>query len=261
MSAAHHSGQNAGAVLQVEQLVKRFGGLLATDHVSLTLEPGELHAIIGPNGAGKSTLIGQIGGEITPLSGRVLLASEDITHLGPAARALRGLARSYQITSVFPEFSVLENVLLALQAHDGHSFGIWSPLLGERALVDAAQAAIEQVGLAARAGSRVADLAHGERRQLELAMVLAPAPKLLLLDEPTAGMSQTESAMVTSLLRGLKGRFTILLVEHDMDVVFSLADRISVLVYGRIVASGTPDQISGNPQVREAYLGDEEVAL
>lgn len=259
MSAPDVGQAEGGAVLQVEQLVKRFGGLLATDHVCLSLQAGELHAIIGPNGAGKSTLIGQIGGEIAPLSGRVILGGEDLSGLGPAERALRGLARSYQITSVFPEFSVLENVVLALQAHDGHSFGIWRPLLGEAALVDAARAAIEQVGLGSRAASRVADLAHGERRQLELAMVLAPSPKLLLLDEPTAGMSQTESAMVTALLRGLKGRFTILLVEHDMDVVFSLADRISVLVYGRIVATGTPDQISGNPQVREAYLGEEEL--
>ena len=244
-------------MLQVDQLVKRYGGLLATDHVSLSLQPGELHAIIGPNGAGKTTLIGQLGGEIPPLSGRVVFNGEDITTLGPPERALRGLARSYQITSVFPEFTVLENVALAMQAHRGHSFGCWTPVLRQPGLVEPARAAIEQVGLGHRTLTPVSELAHGERRQLELAMVLVANPKLLLLDEPMAGMSHQESLKVVELLRGLKGRYTILLVEHDMDAVFSLADRISVLVYGRVIASGTPDEISGNPEVRAAYLGEE----
>ena len=247
------------AVLQVEQLVKRYGGLLATDHVSMQLMPGELHAIIGPNGAGKTTLIGQLGGEVMPDAGRIIFDGHDISRLGPPQRAQRGLARSYQITSVFPEFSVLENVVLAMQARSGHSFGAWTPVLGQEALVHPAQAAIAQVGLLERLHAPVSDLAHGERRQLELAMVLVAQPKLLLLDEPMAGMSHQESGKVVELLRSLKGRYTILLVEHDMDAVFSLADRISVLVYGRIIACGTPQEISASSEVRAAYLGDEGI--
>lgn len=246
-------------VLQVEGLVKRYGGLLATDQVSLSLVPGELHAIIGPNGAGKTTLIGQLGGEVLPDEGRVLFDGHDISRLSPAQRALRGLARSYQITSVFPEFTVLENVALAMQARSGHSFGLWTPVLRQAALVQPAEQAIRQVGLADRLHAPVSELAHGERRQLELAMVLVSQPRLLLLDEPMAGMSHQESTKVVELLRSLKGRYTILLVEHDMDAVFSLADRISVLVYGRIIACGTPDDISANAEVRAAYLGDEGI--
>ena len=248
-------------ILQVQQLVKRYGGLLATDHVSLTLAPGELHAIIGPNGAGKTTLIGQLGGEARPDSGTVTFDGQDVTALAPAARALRGLARSYQITSVFPEFSVLENVALARQAHGGHSFGFWKPVLRQAELVEPALSAIEQAGLAHRAQSPVADLAHGERRQLELAMVLVAEPRLLLLDEPMAGMSRQESGKVVQLLQGLKGRYAMLLVEHDMDAVFALADRISVLVYGRIIATGSPAEIRANEEVRTAYLGDETLPV
>jgi branched-chain amino acid transport system ATP-binding protein len=245
--------------LQVTNLVKRYGGLLATDHLSISLMPGELHAIIGPNGAGKSTLIGQLGGEVRPESGRIEFAGQDISTIPPAQRALRGLARSYQITSLFTEFSVLENVALAMQAHRGHSFNFWTPMLKQANLVEPALRAIEQAGLSHRTQSLVSELAHGERRQLEMAMVLVADPKLLLLDEPMAGMSHQESGKVVELLRSLKGRYTVLLVEHDMDAVFSLADRISVLVYGSIIACGTPDEISANPEVRMAYLGDEEM--
>ena len=246
-------------LLQLEQLVKRYGGLLATDHVSLALAPGELHAVIGPNGAGKTTLIGQLAGEIRPDSGRTLFDGRDITGLPTAQRALLGLARSFQITSVFPEFTVLENVALAMQAHCGHSFRFWTPVLSQAELVEPAHSAIAQTGLAERSSARVAELAHGERRQLELAMVLVARPKLLLLDEPMAGMSRQESGLVVELLGRLKGQYTMLLVEHDMDAVFALADRVSVMVNGAIVASDKPEAIRGNELVRRAYLGDEEL--
>lgn len=245
------------AVLRVEQLVKRYGGLLATDHVDLELQPGELHAIIGPNGAGKTTLIGQLGGEVPPDSGKVFFDGVDVSRLTPPQRARKGLARSYQITSVFSEFTVLENVVLAMQARAGHSFGSWTPVLQQSELVTPATVAVAQAGLTNRLHAPVSELAHGERRQLEMAMVLVAEPRLLLLDEPMAGMSHQESGKVVELLRSLKGRYTVLLVEHDMDAVFSLADRISVLVYGRIIATGTPQQISANAEVRAAYLGDE----
>ena len=248
-------------MLQIRQLTKRYGGLLATDQLSLSLAAGELHAIIGPNGAGKTTLIAQLSGEVAPDSGAIEFDGHDITALLPAQRALRGLARSYQITSVFPEFSVLENVTLAMQAHRGHSFGFWTPMLAQPALVEPAMRAIAQAGLSQRCSSKVSELAHGERRQLELAMVLVAEPKLLLLDEPMAGMSHQESGNVVRTLQGLKGRYTMLLVEHDMDAVFALADRISVMVYGRIIASGTPDDIRNNEEVKVAYLGEEALPL
>ena len=252
---------NAEPLLQIDKLVKRYGGLLATDHVTLALQGGELHAIIGPNGAGKTTLIGQLGGEVKPDSGSIAFDGHDITALPSADRALRGLARSFQITSVFPEFTVLENVVLAMQAHCGHSFGFWKPVLQQAELVEPALRAIGQAGLRHRTDAPVAELAHGERRQLELAMVLVARPKLLLLDEPMAGMSHQESGKVVDLLAGLKGDYTILLIEHDMDAVFALADRISVLVNGGIVASDQPAAIRVNEQVRMAYLGDEELPL
>jgi branched-chain amino acid transport system ATP-binding protein len=248
-------------MLQIRQLTKRYGGLLATDQLSLSLPAGELHAIIGPNGAGKTTLIAQLSGEVVPDSGAIEFDGHDITALLPAQRALRSLARSYQITSVFPEFSVLENVTLAMQAHRGHSFGFWTPMLAQPALVEPAMRAIAQAGLSQRCTSKVSELAHGERRQLELAMVLVAEPKLLLLDEPMAGMSHQESGNVVRTLQGLKGRYTMLLVEHDMDAVFALADRISVMVYGRIIASGTPDDIRNNEEVKIAYLGEEALPL
>jgi branched-chain amino acid transport system ATP-binding protein len=247
------------APLQTQALVKRYGGLLATDHVSLHLAHGELHAIIGPNGAGKTTLIGQLGGELQPDSGDVFLQGECVTALPAADRALRGLARSYQISSAFPEFTVLECVALAKQAHAGHSFGAWRALLKRASLVDPAEHAIAQAGLRHRISQRVSDLAHGERRQLELAMVLVSQPKVLLLDEPMAGMSHQESMKVVDLLATLKRDYTLLLVEHDMHAVFALADTISVLVNGAIIASGKPEEIRQDPEVRSAYLGDEEL--
>jgi len=244
--------------LQVEGLVKRFGGLLATDHLSMSLAGGEIHAVIGPNGAGKTTLINQLGGEITPDAGRIVFDGRDITHQPPWRRALAGIGRSYQITSVFADFTVLQNLCLAVQAHAGHSFRFWGRAAGQRRLREPAEAALQRVGLQARAATRVAELAHGERRQLEIAMTLAGGATLLLLDEPMAGMSHAESEQVVALLASLKGEHTVLLVEHDMDAVFSLADRITVLVYGSALASGTPDEIRSNDAVRDAYLGQQE---
>jgi branched-chain amino acid transport system ATP-binding protein len=244
-------------ILEVTGLVKRFGGLLATDHLSLSLQRGEIHAVIGPNGAGKTTFINQLGGEILSDEGRIVFDGQDITREPPFRRARVGLGRSYQITSVFNDFSVLQNTALAVQAHAGHSFRFWRAAAREAALVEPALAALAQVGLTERAHTPVSVLAHGERRQLEIAMVLATGAKLLLLDEPMAGMSPIESEAVVALLKKLKGQCTILLVEHDMDAVFALADRITVLVYGHPVATGTPDEIRHHPEVREAYLGEE----
>jgi branched-chain amino acid transport system ATP-binding protein len=245
--------------LAVSGLTKRFGGLTATDRVDLTVEAGEVHAVIGPNGAGKTTLINQLSGELAPDAGTIRLDGRDITAEPVYRRALMGLGRSYQITSVFPEFSVLINVILAVQAHAGHSFSFWQPVARERELTTRAGAALEQVGLVAKADVPVAALAHGERRQLEMAMTLATQPKLLLLDEPMAGMSLAESERLVRLLSALKGRYGILLIEHDMDVVFKLADRISVLVYGKVIACGSPESIRGNADVRAAYLGDPDL--
>jgi branched-chain amino acid transport system ATP-binding protein len=248
------------SLLAITGLRKRFGGLAATDGVDLTVLPGEIHAVIGPNGAGKTTLINQLSGELAPDAGSIHLAGQDITAEPVYRRALMGMGRSYQITSVFPEFSVLINVVLAVQAHAGHSFSFWRPLASEKALIEQAHAALAQVGLTARARVPVAALAHGERRQLEMAMTLATQPKLLLLDEPMAGMSLAESERMVELLAALKGRYGMLLVEHDMDAVFKLADRISVLVYGRVIACGEPVDIRANPEVRAAYLGEGDVA-
>ena len=236
-----------------------FGGLAAVSGVSLECGVGRVHAVIGPNGAGKTTLINQLSGEITPDAGTLRFADSDITHEPVYRRALLGLGRSYQITSVFPEFDALTNVMLAVQAHTGHSFSFWKPLVAEAAVLERARAALDQVGLSSRANVSVAALAHGERRQLEMAMTLAPGPRLLLLDEPMAGMSLAESERLIGLLAGLKRRYGILLVEHDMDAVFKLADRISVLVYGRVIACGTADEIRANPDVRTAYLGEQDL--
>ncbi len=249
----------AEPLLHVEGLTKRFGGVLATDGVTLTVPRGEFHAIIGPNGAGKTTLIGLLSGEIAPQSGTIRFDGGDITRLPVHRRSRIGLARSFQITSLFPDFTVLDNVALAVQAHAGHSFHFWRPARRDPALRQPAQAALERAGLAARAAMRVGSLSHGEQRQLEIAMALAAQPRLLLLDEPMAGMGQEESARMVNTLRALKGDVTILLIEHDMETVFALADRISVLVYGRIVASGDPAAIKADAAVREAYLGEQEV--
>jgi len=245
------------ALLDVRGLAKSFGALRATDGVDLDVREGETHAIIGPNGAGKTTLIGQLAGNLRPDAGRIRFAGEDITALAAPARSRKGLARSFQITSIYREFTALDNVALAVQAHAGHSFRFWRPARSEPELRDPARAILEEVGLGARADVRAANLAHGEQRQLEIAMVLATRPRLMLLDEPVAGMGTDESQRMVRFLGGLKGKRTMVLVEHDMDAVFTLADRISVLVYGRIIASGTPEEIRANPEVRTAYLGEE----
>jgi branched-chain amino acid transport system ATP-binding protein len=247
----------ADAVLRIDGLTKSFGGLRVTDRVTLDVRPGELHAVIGPNGAGKTTLISQISGMLRPDAGRILFRGEDITRLPVERRAWRGLARSFQITSVLPGFSILENVALAVQARSGSSFRFFGRAAEEEALNAPALAALAQVGLAPRAAVPAGELSHGEKRALELAIALAMEPKLLLLDEPMAGTGHDESNRLVALLRGLKGRFPMVLVEHDMRAVFALADRISVLIYGRILASGTPEEVRADPQVVAAYLGDE----
>jgi branched-chain amino acid transport system ATP-binding protein len=246
------------SLLQIEGLTKRFGGVVASDDVTLSIPQGELHAIIGPNGAGKTTLIGQLTGELSSQSGRIRFGGEDITALPTWQRSLRGLARSFQITSLFLDFTALDNVALAVQAHAGHSFHFWRDARTEAELREPARSALERVGLGARSDARVANMSHGEHRQLEIAMALATRPRMLLLDEPMAGMGVEESARMVKLLRELKQDLTILLIEHDMDAVFALADKISVLVYGRIIASGEPAAIRANPDVRRAYLGEQQ---
>jgi branched-chain amino acid transport system ATP-binding protein len=245
-------------ILRTEKLVKRFGGILVTDEVSLDIAPGELHAIIGPNGAGKTTLINQLSGEMASNEGRVWFDGQDVTNLPIYSRAQRGLLRSYQITSVFDAFTVRENATLAALGAQGHGWGFLRPLLGHEGPAKAASEAIEACGLSARADVPAADLAYGERRQLEMAMALAARPKFLLLDEPMAGMSVQESAGVVAMLKRLKGHYSILLIEHDMEAVFALADRITVLVYGKVMFTGTPAEIREHPEVRAVYLGEGE---
>ena len=245
------------ALLEVRGLSKAFGALRAIDEVTVGVREGETHAVIGPNGAGKTTLIGQLAGDLRPDTGEIRFAGEDITLLSAPARARRGLARSFQITSIYREYSALDNVALAVQAHAGHSFRFWRPAQEDAALRGPARAVLEEVGLGARGDVIAANLAHGEQRQLEIAMALATGPRLLLLDEPVAGMGLDESRRMIRFLASLKGKKTIILVEHDMDAVFTLADRVSVLVYGRILATGTPEEIRVNPEVRRAYLGED----
>jgi branched-chain amino acid transport system ATP-binding protein len=247
----------AEPLLSARGLVKRFGGLLATDNVSLEVRPGEIHALIGPNGAGKTTLVSQLTGNLAPDSGSIRFAGRDVTRLPTHARVRLGLARSFQITSVLGEFSVLDNVALGVQAHDGHSFRFLADVRGDLRLRDPAQRALDNVGLGERSRSLASALSHGEQRQLEIAMALVSEPKLLLLDEPMAGMGVEESQRLVALLRSLKGSCGMLLIEHDMDAVFALADRVTVLVYGRAIASGTAAEIRSNPDVRQAYLGEE----
>jgi len=248
----------AEALLSIDGLVKRFGGLIASDHVSLDVSAGEVHALIGPNGAGKTTLISQLMGELAPDAGTIRLAGADIAGMSTAARAYNGLARTFQITQLLGEYSSLDNVALAVQARAGHSFRFWSDARRSEPLRKTAIAHLAQAGLAARADVRAANLAHGERKQLELAVALAAAPRILLLDEPMAGLGIGDSQQMIEILRGLKGKLAMLLVEHDMDAVFALADRISVLVYGRVIASGDPESIRANAEVRTAYLGESE---
>ena len=247
----------ADAVLHLERLRKSFGALVVTDDLTFDVMPRELHAVIGPNGAGKTTLINQISGLIAPDSGTIQFAGRDITALPTHARAELGLARSFQVSSILPGFSALENVALAVQSRAGSSFRVLGRAVAEAALNDPAMAALADVGLAERANVPAGELAHGEKRALELAIALAMEPKILLLDEPMAGTGREETARLVELLRRLKGRFAVVLVEHDMTAVFALADRISVLIYGRILASGAPARVRADPRVVAAYLGDE----
>lgn len=246
------------ALLQVRGLTKRFGGVIASDSITLDVKRGELHAIIGPNGAGKTTLIGQLTGEIAPNTGHVRFDGSEITMLPTYRRSMLGLARSFQITSLFPDFTALDNVALAAQAHDGHSFRFWADARKQKDLREAAMAALKRVGIAERANWVVAKLSHGEHRQLEIAMALATKPRMLLLDEPMAGMGPDESSRMVAMLKQLKQELTILLIEHDMEAVFALADRITVLVYGKVIASGTPGEIRANAEVIQAYLGEKD---
>lgn len=245
-------------VLEIAGLVKTFGGLMATDHVSLTVNAAEIHALIGPNGAGKSTLINQICGELAPNDGQIHLAGRDITRLPPADRVAMGLGRTFQITSLLDDMTVRENLGLAIQAREGGNFRIFDRAAKRAEVWDEVASTLSDSALGTRADVPVADLAHGEKKQLELLMALAQRPMLLLLDEPMAGLGHVESQQMIAALRAVRGDCAILLVEHDMEAVFALADRISVLVYGKIIAAGTADEIRANPAVREAYLGEED---
>jgi branched-chain amino acid transport system ATP-binding protein len=246
-------------LLRIENLVCRFGGIVATDNLSLDIARGELHAIIGPNGAGKTTLISQLIGQLRPTAGIIRFSGQDVTHLPAWKRSRLGLARSFQITSLLPNFTAADNVALAAQARDGHSFRFFGNARQEKPLRTAAHAALERVGLLGRADVMVSRLSHGEQRELELAVALATQPQLLLLDEPMAGLGITESARMVKLLAELRQEVTIVLVEHDMNAVFALADRITVLVYGRVIASDVPAAIRSNEEVKRAYLGDQHV--
>jgi len=248
----------AEPLLRIEKLSKNFGSIAACQNVSLEVLPGEIHALIGPNGAGKTTLLNQIAGDLAPDSGQIFFGGRDISRLPLYQRSHLGLARSYQITSVFPQLSVAENLLLTIQAQHGHSFRFWRRGLNVPELRDDLAAALEHVGLSERATMTAASLSHGEKKQLEVGMALACNPKLLLLDEPMAGMGPGGTVELSKLIRKLKEKMTILLVEHDMETIFALADRITVLVYGEVVTTGTAEEIRNNPVVRQAYLGDEE---
>jgi branched-chain amino acid transport system ATP-binding protein len=244
-------------ILKLTNLAKNFGGLVATDNLNFEVQPGELHAIIGPNGAGKTTLINQISGMMKPDGGQILFNGSDITHMSASRRCHAGLVRSFQITSILKNFSVAENVSLGIQARQGHSFKFWKPVKNDAALKEPVLKILSALGLGERAGVLAGNLAHGEQRQLEIAMALATAPKMLLLDEPMAGMGAEESEHMVKYLSGLKSQYTMLLIEHDMDAVFALADKITVLVYGQAIASGAPAEIRANEDVRRAYLGDD----
>ena len=247
-------------MLSLRKLSKRFGGVIAVDHVDLDVAAGEVHALIGPNGAGKTTLIHQISGSLPSDQGEVLFLDRNITRLKQHQRVAAGLARSYQITSIFRSFSVLDNLALAVQARSGSSFSFWQPVEKESAIFEEASSVLEEIGLGEKKGSPASTLAHGEQRALEVGLALATQPKLLLLDEPMAGMGPEESQHMIALIERVRSRVTVLLVEHDMDAVFRLADRISVLVNGRLIATDAPEKIKMNPEVRRAYLGDEVAA-
>jgi branched-chain amino acid transport system ATP-binding protein len=243
-------------VLSLHGLVKRFGGIAATDGVTMNVHPNEVHAVIGPNGAGKTTLVAQVSGLLASDAGRIHFDGSDITGKSAAERSRLGLARTFQITSVFRQFTALENVTLAVQAHAGHCFRFWGRASRQAALVKPAMAILEQLGLAARRDVAAGSLSHGEQRRLEIAIALATSPKLILLDEPTAGMGPEDAERVKQLLASLRQHYAMLLIEHDMDAVFRLSDRITVLVYGKAIASGRPDEIRDNEEVRTAYLGE-----
>ncbi|MCL4181946.1 MAG: ABC transporter ATP-binding protein [Burkholderiaceae bacterium] len=243
------------ARLELRGLCKSFGALRVTDDVSLSVGAGEVHALIGPNGAGKTTLIAQISGELQPDAGEIFVDGQPVTRMPAHRRAAAGLARSFQISQVFPEFDVEDNVAMAVQARGPGGLNMWADARRDPRLRGPAREAIARVGLGERGGVRVSELAHGEKRQLELAMALALDTSILLLDEPMAGMSAEESRRMAGLLADLKRHYAILLVEHDMDVVFALADRITVLVYGRVIFTGTPEAVRASPEVRSAYLG------
>ncbi|MDH5354241.1 MAG: ABC transporter ATP-binding protein [Gammaproteobacteria bacterium] len=243
-------------MLEVEGLHKQFGGIHASRDLNLVVEKHQVHAIIGPNGAGKTTLIAQLSGALKPDSGRVKFDDKDITHMSRHRRVHAGLVRSFQITSIILPLTVLENVVLAVQSTQGHSYRFWVPVAQDTELKEKAMQSLNEVGLGDRADQIAGEISHGEQRQLEIAMALALKPKLLLLDEPMAGMSKEESAKMIGLLKQLKGETTILLIEHDMDAVFSLADTMSVLVNGHIIATGSTEEIRNNAKVQQAYLGD-----
>ena len=254
-------GGAAPPLLDIRGLEKRFGGLLATDRVDLQIRRGEVHALIGPNGAGKTTLIAQLGGQLASDRGRIVFDGNDITRLSPHQRARRGLVRSFQVTRLFGSASVLDNVALAVQAVSGHSFAAWRPVRQERVLFARAAAVLDDIGLAAKSQSSVAALSHGERRALEVGLALASRPRLVLLDEPMAGLGPDESARMERLIGQVRQSRSVLLVEHDVDAVFRLADRVSVLVGGRLIATGAPAEVRSDPNVIAAYLGEEEAHL
>lgn len=246
---------NSISILEIDGITKNFGAVRVADDLSLRLASGECHAIIGPNGAGKTSLIAQISGVLAPDFGKISFLGQNITTWPIWRRSQAGIARSFQIASIFPEFTVGENVALSIQAHKGHSFRFFKNSQYEDQLAKSAYSVLCQVGLEAKENVRAVNLSHGEQRQLELAMTLAGSPSLLLLDEPMAGMGTTDSQRIIALLQELKGKVAILLVEHDMNAVFALADRITVMVYGRVIASGAPEEIKNNVDVRAAYLG------
>lgn len=246
-------------IMRVSNLKKSFGGISATDINSLVVEERGVHAIIGPNGAGKTTLISQLSGSLTSDSGTVEFMGEDITHYPEYKRSLLGLARSFQITSVFLDMTVLDNVIIATQSHSGHSYKFWGKARLDQSLKLPALEVLKKIGLFDKADHNAETISHGEHRQLEIAMALATKPKLLLLDEPMAGMGPEESLKMVEFIKQLKQDYAILLIEHDMDAVFALADQISVLVYGEVIASGVPETIRNDENVKKAYLGEEEI--
>ncbi len=243
-------------LLEISNLNKSFGGIIATKDVNLNVMQGEIHAVIGPNGAGKTTLISQLSGQLKPNSGSIRFDNHDITRYSIAKRARAGLARSFQITSVIMPMTLLENVMLAVQGTTGHSFRFWQPVKEDKSMVDVAMQSLSQVGLDNRADRLAANVSHGEQRQLEIAMALAMNPKMLLLDESMAGMGKDESNNIITILNKLKGNKTILLIEHDMDAVFNLADKLSVMVNGHVIVTDTVINVRNNPEVQKAYLGD-----